>query len=257
MNPIDSIHLTMPLFTKKEKLIADFILSDPIRVVQYTADEIANGSQSSKSAFIRMCQKMGYQGFSEFKFAFSRYLVSNPIPTHEESNSIADITSSYCEFITKINQTVTLEQVQKLVQQILTAKRFKVLGINRTGLAASQLRMRLSKIGIDCECITDQIIMKDVAASLGQNDFCLIFSIKAMSTYSAVADHCLSNGTPITLITMSPTMPLAKQVNEVITLPFISRAGLTNFLDDQAILFVFVEILINEIGKTYNKSNKE
>lgn len=254
MNPIDSIHSTMPNFTKKEKLIADFILNDPMRVVQYTADEIALGSKSSKSAFIRMCQKMGYQGFSEFKFAFSRYLVSNPIPTHEESNSIADITSSYCEFISKINQTITLEQVQKLVNQILAARRFKVFGVNRTGLAAKQLRMRLSKIGIDCECITDSIIMKDASASLSADDFCLIFSIKSMATpYSAVADNCASNQTPITLVTMSPTMPLSKQVTDVLTLPFISRAGITNFLDDQTILFVFVEILMNEIGKTYNK----
>ena len=150
MKTLDLIRQNMPSFTKKEALIAEYILNqDPVFVIQCTGEMIARNAKSSKSAFIRMCQKLGYEGFSEFKFALSREMVSN---TNDENNedepqdSMKAITNFYARQLININQMISMNEVKALGKKIVHSRKVKIIGYNRTGLSAMQLRMRLSKI---------------------------------------------------------------------------------------------------------------
>lgn len=246
----------MPDFTKKEALIADYILQvDPVVILHLTADDLAKKAHSSKSAFIRMCQKLGYEGYTEFKFAFSREIISNTdddtINQHSElKDPIMAITSAYSRHIMSLHQMVSYEEIKKLSDRILHSKRVKVLGYNRTGLSAMQLRMRLSKIGVDCEAITDPVVMRDVLDSLRKDDLCIIFSIKGLnSIYGEYLKNLKDQHCFFTLITMTPKCTIAQYADQLFTLPYISRSNQETFLDDQAVFFVFIELLLNEIAK--------
>ena len=252
MKLLEKMQQSLPSFTKKEALIAQYILdSDPVTVIQYTAQQLADQAKSSKSAYIRMCQKLGYDGYSEFKFAFSREMVSNTSDPDPLSNDpIKAITSSYAQQIMNIQQMITLEDLHILGEKIIHAHRVKIIGYNRTGLSAMQLRMRLSKIGVDCESITDPVVMRDVVEILNKEDLCIIFSIKGLSDpYFEIVKTLQSNGCWFTLITMTPKNHLVPYANQVITLPYISRDHVDTFLDDQAIFFVLIELLLNDIAK--------
>lgn len=245
MNPLASMQTSMKEFTKKEKLIADYILQDPQRTIQLSAEELATLASSSKSAYIRMCQKMGFEGYRDFRFSMSRYLVSTSSKENEE-NPMQEILSTYSEYILNIAQTIQKKDVHDLAQRMMKAKRIKIFGNNRTGLSAKQLRMRLTKIGIDAEAVTDSVIMRDLVEVLDEDDLCIIFSIKAMpSFYNFLSDmRCQS-----ILLTMTPKSPLHKEVDKVLTFPYISRSTAESFLDDQAIFFVFIEVLLNELSR--------
>lgn len=252
MKTMDQIIQLMPFFTKKEALIAQHILDcDPVKVIQYTADQLAREAKSSKSAYIRMCQKLGYDGFSEFKFALSREMVSNTSDADEKSNDpIKAITSSYAQQILNIQQTISQDDIHALGKKIITSRKVKVLGYNRTGLSAMQTRMRLSKIGVDCEAINDLVVMRDVSEILNHEDLCIIFSIKGNTdSYFDLVKTLKQKGCFITLVTMTPKNHLVPYTDQVFTLPYISREHIDTFLDDQAIFFVFIEILLNEIAK--------
>ena len=73
--------------------------------------------------------KIGYDGFSEFKFDMSRYLVSNNQNNIKDKNetSINAITSNYIEYISKINTSITLEEVHALAEKINSSNRVKIL----------------------------------------------------------------------------------------------------------------------------------
>ena len=255
MKILDHMKEAMPEFTKKEALIASYLLEvDPIVIIHRSADEIAALAHSSKSAFIRMCQKLGYEGFSEFRFAFSRELIRNTDDTNADTDiqdPVMAITSAYSKHIMSINQMIRLEEIKKLSHQILHSRRVKVLGYNRTGLSAMQLRMRLSKIGVDCEAINDPVVMRDVLSNLKKDDLCIIFSIKGASAYTMYdfVETVKTNQCPMTLVTMTPKSSLTPYANQIFLLPYISRSNKETFLDDQAIFFVFIELLLNEIAK--------
>lgn len=247
MNPLASLQNSMPTFTKKEALIAQLILQDPKLVIQYSAEEIALQAHSSKSAYIRLCQKIGYDGYTTFRFAISRHLVTEN--GHEgEDDPIKTITTSYSEHILQLHQCIQHTDVKKLASYALKANKIKVFGINRTGSSAHQLRLRMAKIGLDAEAITDSVLMRDAASIMREDDLCIIFSIKAMNFYHPFIKEMREHNCPVVLITMTPKTPMRKDVSQMITLPFISRSSTLSFMDDQAIIFVFIEILLNEIA---------
>ena len=55
--------------SKKEKLIADFILQDPKKVSRSTINEISNELNIADSTFFQFTRKLGYNGFKDFKIA--------------------------------------------------------------------------------------------------------------------------------------------------------------------------------------------
>lgn len=248
-SPLELIQLNLYQFTKKERQIAEYILEDPHRVIQNSAEMIATDTHSSKAAFIRFCQKIGFNGYVEFRFALSRSLVANVSYTQPE-DSIQRITSTYAQYITQISTMVNQSDLAHLSKSILRARRIKIYGVNRTYLSALQLRMRLIKIGLDAEAIDDQANRRDVSSYLGPDDLVLIFSIKANPyMYEESISTLVSNQVPFVLFTMTPNNTYRDLATQMFTLPYISKSSSTSFLDDQATFFVFIELLLNEVAR--------
>lgn len=252
MNPIERLELHKDSFTKSEEQIMNYIINNKLAIVQLSVVQIAKKSNTSKSAIIRLCQKIGYDGFSEFKFDLSRYLISNNQNTDNSDNkdSITAITSNYADYINKISTTLSLNDIKELSQYMINSNKVKIFGYNRTGFSSNQLRYRLSKIGFDAESIIDPVLMKDSCNNLTKNDLCVIFSIKgSKNTYLDCIKTLKENGCRIALITMTPKTMLKNYCDLVISLPYISMSSDVKFLDDQAIFFVFIEIILSELAK--------
>lgn len=60
------------LFTTTEKRIADYIRRNIEAAVYMTIEELAKATYTSHSAIIRLCKKMGFSGFKEFRFELGR-----------------------------------------------------------------------------------------------------------------------------------------------------------------------------------------
>lgn len=249
MNPLDEIKINLPKFTNKELVIADYILKNPVSAFQFTAEEIVKLAKSSKPAFIRMCQKIGYSGYADFRFALSRSLVSQN-QTSVQSDYISSIANHYIDFIGQIPKMISIENLKEIASMIQNARKVKIFGYNRTGLSAQQLRLRMSKIGYDAEAITDLVLARDISSSLTSEDIFIMISIKMThDIYAPFIRELHSVGCPIVLITMNVNHKLQDYINKTITLPFVSKSDLTTFYDDQAIIFIFIEILLNELAK--------
>jgi len=249
MSPLESIRTNLFQLTKKEQLIAEYILNDPQRIIQFGVDGLVKETRTSKSAFIRFCKKLGFDGYSEFRFAISREILGTSDIEHS-SSFISMVSSSYIEFIQQLNTCVTVQEVQAFSQLILKAKRVKIFAINRTALSAQHLRMRMGKIGLDAEIINDNVTMMDVAEYLQEDDLCIIYSIKLLDqSYKNILSSLASHHCSIVCVTMTPSNAHMDLVTQVITLPYISRSSTKSFLDDQPLFMIFNEILLNELAR--------
>ena len=76
MNPYELISAHEAEFTKSDEIIRDAILSNPELIIKYNIITIAEKIDVSKSAILRFCKKLGYSGFSDFKFDMSRFVNS-------------------------------------------------------------------------------------------------------------------------------------------------------------------------------------
>ncbi len=247
MNPLQKIEVHKNNYTNVEQLIYKRVKDDPASIIHLPIEDIATETQTSKAAIIRFCKKLGYSGFAEFKFELSRYIISGIYDdTEKESvDVIKSITSLYSGFIRQINEKLNAEDINKIANEIKTAHRVKIVGNNRTGLSAQQLRYRMSKIGYDAEAVVDMVLVSSIQDSLKKGDLVILFSVFAAGkTYNDFVKEVKDTGATIVLVTMTPNSTIEKSADYTFTLPCISRASTSSFLDDQALFFVFIEILL-------------
>lgn len=253
MNPFERLDFYKSNYTKSEKIIYERIKKNPSTVVKDSIESLAEEISTSKAAIIRFSKKIGYSGFAEFKFELSRYIISGIRENKNENMDISrSITSLYAGYIKQINDFIDLKNIKTIAKTLSNARRVKILGKNRTGLSALQFRYRLTKIGFDAEAITDGILMNQMQESLTKGDVVLIFTTRAEDLqYYELIKNISKNGVTTIVVTCTETK-LIKQSNYHILLPSIENASTSSFLDNQTIMFVFIEILLAELAYKVN-----
>lgn len=253
MNPFERLDFHKNDYTKSELTIYDWIKKNPSLVIIDSIDSLANKIPTSKAAVIRFSKKIGYSGFAEFKFELSRYIISGSREDKNEDMDIArSITSLYAGYIKQINDYIDLNDVKKIAKILSQANRVKMIGKNRTGLSALQFRYRLAKIGFDAEAITDPILMNQIQESLSKGDVVMIFTTRALDKEYEALIKILSKNGVITIVISCAKTKLLEQAHHHILLPSIENASKSSFLDNQTILFVFIEILLAELAYITN-----
>ena len=253
MNPFERLDFYKSNYTKSEKIIYEWIKKNPTTVMKDSIESLAEEISTSKAAIIRFSKKIGYSGFAEFKFELSRYIISGIRENKNENMDISrSITSLYAGYIKQINDFIDLKNIKTIAKTLSNARRVKILGKNRTGLSALQFRYRLTKIGFDAEAITDGILMNQMQESLTKGDVVLIFTTRAEDLqYYELIRNISKNGVTTIVVTCTETK-LIKQSNYHILLPSIENASTSSFLDNQTIMFVFIEILLAELAYKVN-----
>lgn len=257
MNPFERLEFYKNTYTKNEQYIYDWIKKNPNRVIKNNIEILANEVNTSKAAIIRFSKKLGYSGFAEFKFELSRYVISG---TQEKNNNDLNICNAiislYSGYIKQINDFIDIDNIKTIAKVISNARHFKILGRNRTGFSAMQLRYRLTKIGFDCEAITDSILMDQIMDSLSKDDVILIFTTQANNPQYFKFIKEVSENNVTTIVVSCTETKLLKLPDYHVLLPSIENASNLSFLDNQAIIFVFIEILLAQLSYIVEQNDK-
>lgn len=246
MDPLSRIEIHHKEFTETEKKIARAITNEPRDVVKDNITTVASKMKVSKSALLRFCQKIGYEGFSEFKYELTRFMNADE-SNDEQSN---DLVNWIQKSLDDMNSKLLLSSVQDVAEAIVNAKKIRIFGINETGLAAKQLYYRLLSLGIDSAAITELETMHFYSNLNFTNDLYIFFSLSA--TTEAVVDAMIKSSDrkkKTVLITQNTKFRYRDKVSHVIVLPTINTEGKTRFVDSQMLNFVCIELLINNISK--------
>src|SRR3984893_18878908 len=78
----------LPSLKRTERLIAEYILSDPERILSSSIAEIRNGSGASVGSIVGFCRSLGMKGFANFKIALARELAQGGLPGTDDPNGI-------------------------------------------------------------------------------------------------------------------------------------------------------------------------
>ncbi len=257
MNPLDKINAYYPELTATDRELALYFTANPHDVVTKNTEIIAREAKTSKAAISRFCKKIGFSGYSEFRYELSRFLVSrnDQVENEEEKDPITSITDLYSDYIKDIRNYVTADQFNALAVDFLKTPKIKILGMNRSFNSAAQLRQRLLRMGYDnSEAVGDRDSMNDIFNLMDKDYLLVIFTTTDNTrTYTPVLSGLEKNGGKLAVITMNRNLPFRKNCDHFIVLPRISKDSNMSFLDDQALFMVFIEILLNFIAKTHKQ----
>lgn len=256
MNPYELINAHADEFTKSDEIIREAILNKPEIIIKYNIMEIADMVNVSKSAILRFCKKLGYSGFSDFKYDMSRFVHSGGNTPHEHDSTIDEVLTILEHSIHNIRQSISPETLHQLAIDICEARNIRLFGIMSSGVAATQLMYRLFNLGIASQVVSDYFILKEVNNCASKEDLHIWFSASGNSIDMKHVDIASTNAKSV-LVTQNHRSHFDEIMDLVFTLPSFDKNSLDFYLEPQYLNMAFIEILMCEVSKVLAEKDQK
>lgn len=209
----------LPSLNPAERLIAEYVLADPERVISSSIGDMRRGAGASVGSIVSFCRSLGLKGFADFKIALARELAQAGLPpnTGEAQSLFEEVFRFHAQSLldtAKINSDATLRLAARALERAgrielfaigiswpvayLAACKLRLIGLPAAAspdshmqvIAATQLRKRDVGFAISCSGSTrDTVQCLEVAKAKGACTLCITNSMK--SPLTAFADHSL------------------------------------------------------------------
>lgn len=169
-------------FTSVEKLVADFFIANT-KNQNFSAKEMAKHLHVSEASLSRFAKKMGYAGYREFVYHYQPSVQSSPPSVGEPS---LEVLHAYQELLNKTYNLIDEAQIARIVALLAKKKRIFIYGFGSSGLAAQEFKLRLLRLGLDAEAVTEfhELVMNEARL----NGECLVFGISLSGATREITD---------------------------------------------------------------------
>lgn len=229
-DPLDTTNTLLTLssiynsLTRTEKKIADAIQQDPETVVYATLTDLAEKSGVGETSVLRLCRKLGFGGYQEFKLALAKDLVvpiknvhSRIEETDDLSTMAAKITADNIQALENTLSLLSIGELQKAIGLIGAARKIYFFGVGSSAYTAADGRYRFMRLGFNVELVSDPHMMAMVATLMTAED--VVFGISTSGSTKDLVDAvriAKQNGASIVCLTSHSRSPLTQQADVVL-----------------------------------------
>ncbi|MGH7727238.1 MAG: MurR/RpiR family transcriptional regulator [Vulcanimicrobiaceae bacterium] len=212
------IHGTYGSLRTAEQRVADFILKHPEELIYLTVTELAERTQTSESTVVRLCQKIGYKGYQEFKIMLARDLVGPTETVYEQIQASdplpalkAKIFQANAQALKDTIEVLSDEELARAVEAIARARRLEIYAIGGSGPLAFDAYHKFMKLGISCVWLNDADLMAMSSSLLEPGDVALGISHTGASRVVIDAmENAQAAGATTVCITHRASSPITK-----------------------------------------------
>lgn len=218
-------------FSNSEKEIAHYILNEGENILHMSIKELAKQTYTSPATIVRLCQKLGLDGYSDFKIKYSAELqidlanhnrIDVNFPFKESDNDITiahKLANMNQEVITETMQLIDYDQLAKIVNELYKHQEIDVYGTGNSLLAALSFQHKMMRIQRNVN--VKNIAGEQVFMSYNSNDkkIALIISYSG-ETYELlkIARILKEKKTPIIVLTSVGDNHLSHYANYVLNM---------------------------------------
>ncbi|HEY0798300.1 MAG TPA: MurR/RpiR family transcriptional regulator [Candidatus Baltobacteraceae bacterium] len=212
------IHGTYASLRAAEQRVADFILKHPEELIHLTVTELAEKTQTSESTVVRLCQKIGYKGYQEFKIMLARDLVGPTETVYEEIAASDDLPTlkqkvfaANAQALKDTMEVLQDEELELAVGALARARRIEIYGIGGSAPLAFDAYHKFMRLGLNAVWLGDGDLMAMSSSLLGDKDVALGISHTGGSrdVCDAMENAQVAGSTTI-CITHRATSPITK-----------------------------------------------
>ena len=153
---INQICASMDSFFDTEKKIGDYIVRNPMKVVDMTVGELAKECCVSEASVSRFCKRIELKGFHHLKISLARELVdakddgeiSGHISVDDMEGSLRGILSNKMEELRQTVAMIDREELKKILDVINNADTVLMAAVGNTIPVAMDGAYKLNQIGI-------------------------------------------------------------------------------------------------------------
>lgn len=166
------------ILTKAEKRIADYILNNSEDVVKMSVEKLAENSLSAKSAVIRCCKSLGFDGYSDLKLALAVDLSKNKqfnyvpyIYPEDECGDILDkVFSANVKTLHDTSEKIDRATLKKVIDLLSDANMIYIYAVGTSAAIANDFQYRMMQLGYNVVCYTDAPSMKISTLNIKKGD---------------------------------------------------------------------------------------
>ncbi|WP_271000642.1 MurR/RpiR family transcriptional regulator [Listeria seeligeri] len=208
--------------TNSEKELADYILANPRKTLQFKPKELATAAFISTATIYRLINKLGLNGIGELKIEIASSLresaeekeINYDYPILESDTPYQIMTNLNQIYKGTIDETLSNADPEELVrigEKLINAKIIDVYSASANLFFAQNFRFQMQEIGILVNVPEEDYIQRLSAANSDKNHVALVISYGGRSETLQKAVKILSeNNTPIILITSMQENALAE-----------------------------------------------
>lgn len=145
-----------------ERKIGEYILTNPEETIKMTTAQLGTAAESNSTAVIRLCNRIGVNGFTKLKVDLSAEIVSideSGYAEIEAEETISDIRSKLLANAFKsMEETSALMNefdIERVVELIEAASIIYVYGVGNSRIIAENMVQKWSRVGKIVVCPTD------------------------------------------------------------------------------------------------------
>lgn len=242
------IHLLDNKLTDVEKRIATYILAHPDEVINATAKEIGEQTQSSAPSVVRFIKKIGYSSVNEFKLSINSEKNEKREQKYDDVN-LADsfevtkrkLCNNAILTLEETSEVLKQEQIKTIVQLIEEKEVLFVFGIGASSMIAEDIYQKWGRIGKIIFFEKDLHILTAMLSSHQANSAIWLVSNSGQTREVVKAAQIAKKiDIPIIAQTMLGKNPLSKLADHLIQTSIPKEA----FLRSAATNSLFAQLLV-------------
>lgn len=252
MEPLIELHYNN--LTQVERGIADFFMQNR-EEMDFSAKNMAKVLFTSEATLSRFAQKCGFDGYRQFIYRYREGLQNekdNPVEV-----GTRHILKTYQELLNKSYSLLDEKQIKRVSRLIAEKRKVFIYGKGSSGIAAQEFKMRLMRLGIDIESITDSHVMTMSSAVLKEDTLALGITVSGKTNEVVrVVKTAKSKGASTAIISSVHLRKWDAFCDEVLPVPTKEKLDLGKLISPQFPVLILCDILYtNVLG--YDRKDKE
>ncbi|OJF94735.1 MurR/RpiR family transcriptional regulator [Alkalibacterium sp. 20] len=177
---IRALHATL---SDKERLLADFILDHPEKIIHGTINEVAEELNLADSTVFRFCKKLGYKGFQDLKISLateSTYVMKDihekVSKSDDEKTILEKVFHSNIKTLQDTLEVIDDKDFAGAVDIILHANKIELYGFGGSNIIAMDGYHKFIRTGLTVSAQTDSHMQLISASQLKEGDVAILIS---------------------------------------------------------------------------------
>ncbi len=246
-----------------EKKVARFILENPEDFIRLSITEVAKKCSSSVAAVVRLCKRLGIDGFKELKIRItwdlSKGKETKPSIKIEPGLSVAEISKSIIYnnriILDAILNIIDVKKFETATERIFKADRIDIYGVGASGVVAMDLYQKLLRIGMKCSYSADMQLQITSACGLDSNDcaIAISYSGETPSVVKAINEAKVSGAYTIS-ITRFGTNKVSEIADLNLYVPFVEPILREGAMTSRISQLIIIDILFSILASRHPES---
>jgi DNA-binding MurR/RpiR family transcriptional regulator len=176
-HPTVLIATALPAVLASERRVLEEVLAQPERLVESTAQELADRVGVGRSTVVRACQAIGYKGYPQLRVALAAELAHRDADVDYGSSALGRLRADIAALAAALPQVTAMldeDTVERAVGVLTGSRRLLVLANGLSAPLATDMAMRLTAVGRPAEVVADSIGQQIAARGLRAGDGCVV-----------------------------------------------------------------------------------